>query len=110
MLLSGEDATFLSFLISGGSGCISVSANVIPSLYSKLYNFWSKGQISEAMEINNKIFPLNKVLFEETSPAPVKYALSLMKRCSPSIRLPLVEVENYTKQKIKSALKKLKII
>ena len=44
------------------------------------------------------------------SPAPVKYAFSLMKRCSPSIRLPLVEVENYTKQKIKSALKKLKII
>ena len=56
VLLSGEDATFLSFLISGGSGCISVSANVIPSLYSKLYNFWSKGQISEAMEIKQQNF------------------------------------------------------
>ena len=110
VLLSGEDATFLSFLISGGSGCISVSANVIPSLYSKLYNFWSKGQISEAMEINNKIFPLNKVLFEETSPAPVKYALSLMGKCNSKLRLPLVDVNKSTQEKIKRVLSSLNII
>ncbi len=108
--LSGEDATFLSFLISGGVGCISVSANIIPRLHSEMYNLWNVGEFKKAMKINHDIYELNSALFLETSPAPVKYALSLMKRCSPSIRLPLVEVENYTKQKIKSALKKLKII
>ena len=108
--LSGEDATFLSFLISGGVGCISVSANIIPRLHSEMYNLWNVGEFKKAMKINHNIYELNSALFLETSPAPVKYALSLMKRCSPSIRLPLVEVENYTKQKIKSALKKLKII
>ena len=108
--LSGEDATFLSFLISGGVGCISVSANIIPRLHSEMYNLWNVGEFKKAMKINHNIYELNSALFLETSPAPVKYALSLMKRCSPSISLPLVEVENYTKQKIKSALKKLKII
>jgi len=108
--LSGEDATFLSFLISGGVGCISVSANIIPKLHSEMYNLWNVGEYKKAMKINHDIYELNNALFLETSPAPVKYALSLMKRCSPSIRLPLVEVENYTKQKIKSALKKLRII
>ena len=108
--LSGEDATFLPFLISGGVGCISVSANIIPRLHSEMYNLWNVGEFEKAMKINHDIYELNSALFLETSPAPVKYALSLMKRCSPSIRLPLVEVENYTKQKIKSVLKKLKII
>ena len=108
--LSGEDATFYSFLISGCVGCISVSANIIPRLHSEMYNLWNVGEFKKAMKNNHNIYELNSALFLETSPAPVKYALSLMKRCSPSIRLPLVEVENYTKQKIKSALKKLKII
>tara|TARA_B100000989_G_scaffold298824_1_gene290231 strand:+ start:1099 stop:1986 length:888 start_codon:yes stop_codon:yes gene_type:complete len=108
--LSGEDATFLSFLVSGGSGCISVSANVIPKLHSQLYNYWYSGQYQKAMNINHKIFNLNKVLFLETSPAPVKYALSLTNGYNPNLRLPLVELEDSTKKKVKMALKKLKLI
>ena len=108
--LSGEDATFLSFLVSGGSGCISVSANVIPKLHSQLYNYWYSGQYQKAMNINHKIFNLNKVLFLETSPAPVKYALSLTNGYNPNLRLPLVELEDSTKKKVKMALKNLKLI
>ena len=110
ILLSGEDATFLSFLISGGSGCISVSANIIPALYSKLFDLWSSGKINEAMKINEKIFPLNKILFSETSPGPIKYALSLMGKCSSKLRLPLVEVSDDTKEKIKKVLASLDLI
>ena len=97
--LSGEDATFLSFLVSGGSGCISVSANVIPKLHSQLYNYWYSREYQKAININHKIFDLNRVLFLETSPAPVKYALSLTNGYNPNLRLPLVELEDSTKKK-----------
>ena len=79
--LSGEDSTFLSFLISGGIGCISVTANVVPNLSANIYNLWKSQKIKEAMDLNFKMFPLNKVLFTETSPSPVKYALSRMGKC-----------------------------
>lgn len=110
ILLSGEDATFLSYLVSGGSGCISVSANVIPSLNSKLYNLWIEGKVREAMSLNEKIFPLNQVLFSETSPGPVKYALSLMNRCNSKMRLPLVDVSKETKQNVEKVLRNLDLI
>jgi|TARA_Y100000022_G_C13245529_1_gene374590 4-hydroxy-tetrahydrodipicolinate synthase len=108
--LSGEDATFLAFLISGGSGCISVTANVAPKLCAELYNNWIKQDIKKCMEINSILYPLNKALFIETSPCPVKYALSKMQRCSNNLRLPLVSVKNETKKEIDIILKNMKMI
>ena len=108
--LSGEDATFLPFLLSGGVGCISVTANVVPKLCSDMYNFWSKGKIEEAIKINKKLFPLNKVLFSETSPMPVKYALSLMKKCENIFRLPLNGVSTATEKKIYEVLGSLELV
>ena len=108
--LSGEDATFLSFLISGGVGCISVSANIIPRLHSEMYNLWNVGEFKKAMKINHNIYELNSALFLETSPAPVKYALSLMGKCNSKLRLPLVDVNKSTKEKIKRVLSSLNII
>ena len=108
--LSGEDATFLAFLISGGDGCISVTANVIPNICSKIYELWRLRKIDEAMNLNFKIYELNNILFAETSPAPVKYALSRMKKCKNILRLPLVNVEKTTKNKIDKVLKGLRLI
>tara|TARA_B100000989_G_scaffold285538_1_gene253333 strand:+ start:552 stop:1430 length:879 start_codon:yes stop_codon:yes gene_type:complete len=108
--LSGEDATFLPFLLSGGVGCISVSANIVPKLCSDMYNLWSKGKIEEAVKINKIIFPLNKVLFAETSPMPVKFALSLMKKCENIFRLPLNGVSASTEKKIYEVLSSLELI
>ena len=108
--LSGEDATFLAFLVSGGSGCISVTANVAPKLCSELYNSWVKQDLKRCMEINSILYPLNKALFIETSPCPVKYALSKMKRCTNKLRLPLVSVKNETKNEIDITLKNMKLI
>ena len=108
--LSGEDATFLPFLLSGGVGCISVSANIVPKLCSDMYNLWSNGKIQEALKINKMIFPLNKVLFTETSPMPVKFALSLMKKCENVFRLPLNGVSASTEKKIYEVLSSLELI
>ncbi len=108
--LSGEDATFLSFLISGGSGCISVTANVVPHLSASIYNLWKVKKIKEAMDLNFKMYPINKVLFTETSPSPVKYALSRMGRCQNILRKPMVPVEKVNEKKIDVTLKDLNLI
>lgn len=108
--LSGEDSTFLSFLINGGHGCISVSANVIPKLCSELYNNWISGNIKKAMEINNLIYPLNKVLFIESSPSPVKYALYLMNKCENELRLPLVGIHEDNHESVRNVLKSLDLL
>ena len=108
--LSGEDATFLSFLISGGRGCISVTANVVPHLSASIYNLWKVKKIKEAMDLNFKMYPINKVLFTETSPSPVKYALSRMGRCQNILRKPMVPIEKVNEKKIDVTLKDLNLI
>ena len=108
--LSGEDATFLAFLASGGQGCISVTANVAPKLCSQLYDNWIEGNVKKCMEINELLYPLSNALFLETSPCPVKYALSKMNKCENFLRLPLVSVKKDTKLKIDKVLKKMKLI
>ena len=108
--LSGEDATFLSFLISGGVGCISVTANVVPGMIANIYNLWKSKKINEAMSLNFKLYPLNNVLFSETSPSPVKYALSRMGKCLNILRKPMVSIEKETGKKIDTTLKDLNLI
>ncbi len=75
--LSGEDATALPFLIQGGVGCISVTSNVAPKLTAQMHTAWRAGDIKKAMEINERLMPVNDAMFCETSPGPVKYALSV---------------------------------
>ena len=108
--LSGEDSTFLSFLISGGDGCISVTANVVPRLSANIYNLWKTRKIDEAMSLNFKMYPLNNILFSETSPSPVKYALSMMGKCLNKLRLPMVPIEKETEKKIDITIKDLNLI
>ena len=112
--LSGEDATALEFNLRGGSGCISVSANVAPKLCSEFQEAsLSKNNdnlLSRAKEINDILMPLHKSLFIESNHSPVKYAASLLKLCSDEVRLPLVTVTPNTKDKIKSAMKNANLI
>tara|TARA_Y200000002_G_C22660887_1_gene655673 strand:+ start:298 stop:1182 length:885 start_codon:yes stop_codon:yes gene_type:complete len=105
--LSGEDSTFLAFLANGGIGCISVTANIVPNLCAEIYNNWIIGNIKESMKLNQLLYPLNKVLFLESSPCPVKYALSKLNKCENILRLPLTSVNNNTKKQIDEVLKKL---
>ena len=108
--LSGEDGTALAYLAAGGHGCISVTSNIAPNLLSRMHNAWKQGDINTAQEINKKLMPLHDALFCETSPGPLKYAASLLGICSSDARLPIVEIEEDSKLKVKDALKQTGLI
>ena len=107
---SGEDPSQLGFMAAGGEGIISVTANVAPQLMSNFHNEWKNGKINEARNIQERLMPLHNALFLETSPAPVKYAASLLGVCSSEVRLPLVEPLQETKNKLRDSLEKLQLI
>src|SRR5499427_1563415 len=88
--MSGEDITALGFMAHGGHGCISVTSNVAPRLCSEFQAACLRGDFAAALKLQDKLSPLHINLFIETSPAPVKYALSLIGKCSDVLRLPMV--------------------
>ena len=106
--LSGEDGTALEFNLRGGAGCISVTANVAPKICSEFQEASTaknnSNLLAKAKQINDKLMPLHKALFIESSPSPVKYAASLLNLCSEDVRLPLVKVTDETKKSVKSAM------
>ena len=108
--LSGEDHTALAFLAAGGSGCISVTANVAPRLCSEMQLAWQEGRIRDAMGMQDRLLPLHDALFAETSPAPVKYAASLLGKTSPKCRLPLAPVGEGTQARIRQAMAELGLL
>jgi len=108
--LSGEDGTAAAFLAQGGVGCISVTANVVPRLSAALQNAWMAGDLAQMAAIRQKLAALNDVLFIETNPTPVKYALSLMGKCTAELRLPLVPPSEANQQKIRAVLQGLDLL
>ena len=106
--LSGEDGTALEFNLRGGVGCISVTANVAPKLCAEFQEASiaknNSNLLAKAKIINDKLMPLHKSLFIESSPSPVKYAASLLNLCSDEVRLPLVKITDETKKEVKSAM------
>jgi len=108
--LSGEDATATAFLAQGGVGCISVTSNVAPALCAQMHAAWERGDLKTCFEIRDKLAPLHDVMFCETNPGPAKYALSLLGKCTPDQRLPLVDLSDGAKRKIEGALKGLGLI
>lgn len=109
-LLTGDDATCLAFMLYGGHGAISVTANIAPKLCSDFMNFCLEGNFTEAVKINNLLMPLHDALFVESSPGPVKYAANKLGLCSSEIRLPLTEISNETKTIVDEALKHASLI
>jgi len=104
-MLSGEDATALAFLAQSGDGCISVTANVAPRACAEMHEAWQRGDGKTAMKINTRLGPLHEALFCESSPAPVKYAASLLEKSTPDVRLPLVSASPEAQSRVKSAMR-----
>ena len=108
IMLTGEDGNALDFNKKGGTGCISVTANVAAKLCSEMQNASleknNKDLQKKAEEINNMLMPLNNSLFIESNPSPVKYAASLLNLSPDDVRLPLVKITNPTKSAVKKAL------
>ena len=102
--LSGEDASAMGFMAQGGDGCISVTANVAPRLCADMHDAWKARELDKVFEIQDRLMPLHKALFVETSPAPVKYACELIGQASSRLRLPLVECTDATKKQVREAM------
>lgn len=104
-LLSGDDALTLPVLSIGGTGVISVVANIVPKETAQLAAEFEKGNISKAQQIHYKLLPLIKAMFIETNPIPIKTAMGLLGMCEPDLRLPMCEMSSENLEKLKKALK-----
>jgi 4-hydroxy-tetrahydrodipicolinate synthase len=102
--LSGDDGTALGFNVHGGVGCISVTANVAPRLCADFQEACRAGNYAKARDLHERLMPLHEELFCETSPAPVKYALSVLGKCEPHCRLPLAPLSEASKARVRAAL------
>lgn len=108
--LSGEDSTAVSFNVAGGQGVISVTANCAPALVAKVQNLTLEKKWEEAAEVQLKLMKLHKLMFKEPSPAPAKYAASLLGLCSEEARLPILPVSQSLRDEIKTEMQKLELI
>jgi 4-hydroxy-tetrahydrodipicolinate synthase len=104
-LLSGDDGLTLPVLSIGGTGIISVVANIIPKDVAAMVSEFEKGAIDKARSLHYKMLPLVKAVFLETNPIPVKTAMGLMGMCSPDLRLPMCAMTEENLGKLKTALK-----
>jgi 4-hydroxy-tetrahydrodipicolinate synthase len=102
--LSGEDITALGFMAHGGHGCISVTSNVAPRLCAEFQAACLRGDYRAALKLQDKLAPLHINLFIETSPAPAKYALSLLGKCSNTLRLPMVPATEKAQATVREAM------
>lgn len=109
-LFAGNDAQFYTVLAIGGAGVISVVSNVMPRETSQIWQKFLCGEWSEALRWQKKLLPAIRACFTETSPAPVKFALSEMGLCSAELRLPLSEIGDESKKTVRNALSDMKIL
>jgi 4-hydroxy-tetrahydrodipicolinate synthase len=104
-LLSGEDMTALGYIAHGGHGCISVTANVAPKLCAQFQQACMASDFALALKLQDRLAPLHRALFLEPNPAGPKFALHLLGRATPEVRLPLVRVSAPVEKEIESAMR-----
>ncbi|MEQ8411413.1 MAG: 4-hydroxy-tetrahydrodipicolinate synthase [Erythrobacter sp.] len=103
--LSGNDELWLPHSAAGGSGAISVTANVAPKLCAEFHQAIAANELAKARELNDRLFPLHYAMFSDASPAPVKYALSrVMEGFTDEVRLPLVPASEASRKAVDEAL------
>jgi 4-hydroxy-tetrahydrodipicolinate synthase len=103
--LSGNDDMALGFMAMGGSGCVSVTANVAPRLCADFQNACMAGDWASALKLQDRLYPLHAALFTDASPGPVKYALSRVRRDFPSaLRLPMTPPSQTSRRAVDAAL------
>lgn len=102
--LSGEDATALGYMAHGGHGCISVTANAAPRLCAEFQEACMKGDFARALELQDRLLPLHDAIFCEASPAPIKFATSLLGLSTDEVRLPLVAATEVARTRVRDAM------
>ena len=104
-LISGDDGLTLPVLGIGGTGIISVAANIVPRDVVNMVAEFEKGNLKKAQHLHYKLLPLIKAIFIETNPIPVKTAMGLLGMCEPDLRLPLCSMAPENLEKLRKALK-----
>jgi 4-hydroxy-tetrahydrodipicolinate synthase len=102
--LSGDDYTVLPYIACGGHGVISVVSNIAPRAMKDLVAAALKGDHARALELQVAMADLNRAMFVETNPGPVKAGVALLGRCGPEIRLPLVSVSESSLARVREAM------
>lgn len=105
-ILSGDDPTGLPFMLCGGHGVVTVAANVAPKLFADMCRAALEGDIATARRLNEQLIPIYNTMFCEPSPAAPKWGLSLLGKCEPHVRLPLVALTEAGQAKVRAALEK----
>jgi len=105
MLYSGDDFTLCPFIQQGGHGVVTVSGNVAPAQVARLCRLASEGKAEEAKALDDSLQPLNKALFVESNPIPVKWAVSQMGLIEPNVRLPLTPYSEQYHEDMRSAIR-----
>lgn len=103
-LYSGDDASTVAFILLGGHGCISVTANVAPRLMHEMCTAALKGDVAKAREIHFRLLGLHRNLFVEANPIPVKWAVARMGLMDGGIRLPLTPLSDDLQSKVLAAM------
>ncbi|UZK66974.1 4-hydroxy-tetrahydrodipicolinate synthase [Sphingomonas sp. M1-B02] len=103
--LSGNDETALGFNAMGGTGCISVTANVAPKLCAEFQAAWAAGDTAQALALHDRLYPLHIAMFSDASPGPVKYALARVRPGFPAeLRLPMTAPSEASRAAVDAAL------
>ena len=109
-LLSGDDFTVLPILSIGGAGVISVTSNVAPALMAGLCNAYNAGDMEKARHIHYQLMPLNRTMFIETNPAPVKTALAMMGKMPLEFRLPMCPMSKAHDEELRKVLQDMQLV
>lgn len=104
-IISGDDALTLPVMAIGGTGVISVVANIVPKDVAAMVADFQKGKLEKAQKMHYKLLPLVKAMFIETNPIPVKTAMGILGICEPDLRLPMSSMLPENVDKLKKALK-----
>ncbi len=110
VIMAGDDSFALPDMALGGKGVISVISNVMPRETHELTAAALTGDFARARDIHFRLLPLMRALFIETNPIPVKMALALMGKCSPEMRMPLLQLSGGATEKLRSVMKELRLI
>lgn len=107
---SGNDDMVLPVVSVGGKGVISVLSNLVPAETAAMAHAALEGDYATAAKLAHKYAHLIELLFAETNPAPLKYAMSLLELCTAEMRLPMGDISDSLKKQIKAELRELKLI
>ena len=110
MIFSGEDSNAKDFILQGGDGVISVTANVAPAKMSEMCKAALQKDLELATELNNELMLLHENLFVEANPIPVKWAVEQIGLIKKGIRLPLTELSSSNHENVKIAMDRANLL